>query len=181
MRAVEGGSGYSATSIYAYHNTGGSGGGDKGGDGTLNPSYLEYAAYGGTQTGPGTEVSHDNRKAASFGFGGSGHCSGCSLSNSGGGAGWYGGAAAGDDGFSAAGGSGYVFSINSFVPDGYNYKREYFLRKPSMKSGVKYGDGAIRITLLDYAEVENIKIQGCGSQGITFAQIASFITLPTVS
>ena len=75
----------------------------------------------------------------------------------------------------------YAFSIDSFVPDGYNYKEEYFLRKPSMKSGVKYGDGAIRITLLDYAEVENIKIQGCGSQGITFAQIASSITLPTVS
>ena len=91
------------------------------------------------------------------------------------------GDASGYYGFGAAGGSGYVFSIYSFVVDGYNYKREYFLRKPSMKSGVKYGDGAIRITLLDYAEVENIKIQGCGSQGITFAQIASFITLPTVS
>ena len=126
-------------------------------------------------------MSHEYRKAASFGFGGSNHCDGCSPYNPRGGAGWYGGAASGNDGLSAAGGSGYVFSIYSFVVDGYNYKREYYLRKPSMKSGVKYGDGAIRITLLDYAEVENIKIQGCGSQGITFAQIASFITLPTVS
>lgn len=103
------------------------------------------------------------------------------MTGPGGGIGWYGGAASGGYGFSAAGGSGYILTVNSFIPNDYKYKRDYFLRKATMISGVKYKNGAIRITLLYNSEINVLKFRGCGTPGFTFSQIASLITLPSVS
>ena len=158
---------------------GGSGGGYQGGDGLYLHSYAEYAAYGGTQINPGG-LKYGSRTTAKFGEGGS--CTGTSTDTAGpgGGGGWYGGAASGKLGLSAAGGSGYVLTSTSFKPDGYQYKREYFLMKASTKNGVRFGNGVIKITLLDNIDNENIKIRGCGISGFSFSQLISFITLPSV-
>ncbi|EAY04795.1 PE-PGRS protein, putative [Trichomonas vaginalis G3] len=162
------------------HNGGGSGGGYKGGDGTLRPSSTSVA-YGGTQINPGDGEKYDYRSKAIFGNGGSYTCTSCSTPGSGGGGGWYGGAASGCCGYSAAGGSGYVLTSTSYKPNEYVYKREYFLMKASMKSGIRYGNGAIKITILDNVDIENVKIQGCGLTGVSYSRIASLITSPSVA
>ena len=165
-----------------YYNKGGSGGGIKGGDGVYQSSNPEYAAYGGTQINPGESGGFNNfRIQADFGYGGSNVCYTCGDPGSGGGGGWFGGAASGYYGFGGAGGSGYVLTLNSFKPDGYVPEREYYLSRASMMNDIQYGNGAIKITILNYAGKDNvIKFRGCSSLGFSFSQLVSFITLPCV-
>ncbi|KAI5505404.1 glycine-rich protein family [Trichomonas vaginalis G3] len=179
-----GGSSYAYNSysedLKMYHILGGAGGGYQGGDGAFNTKYKSGAAYGATQSGPSVTLSYSSSSKAEFGNGGSYTCTSCKYYAAGGGGGWFGGAAAGGYGYSGAGGSGYVLTSTSFKPKDYIYKREHFLMKASMKSGIQYGNGVIRITLLDFVENENIKIHGCGLSGFSFSQLVSFITLPSV-
>ncbi|EAY06544.1 hypothetical protein TVAG_358340 [Trichomonas vaginalis G3] len=178
-----GGSGHGESSTsgtgYNYHNPGGAGGGYEGCNGIYNPSYFGINISGGTQFYPGPKSGLSS--TAGFGYGGSNKATDYVYSGAGGGGGWFGGSGSYGKGFGAAGGSGYVLTMDSYKPIEYIYKIEYFLRKASMKTGVHYGNGAIRITILDYiGKYNNIKFRGCGTPGFSYSQIVSLITLPTV-
>lgn len=108
---------------------GGEGGGETGGN---------HSSGYGTAPGPGTQTgspkSNDSRIAGGFGYGGNGVSQNSGHGGAGGG-GWYGGSgvvpdSSSDDDKSGAGGSGFIFTENSTVPQDYLLSEEYMMTQP---------------------------------------------------
>lgn len=135
---------------------GGSGGGLEGETSGRN-YYVEKAQNGGKQDGPGDT----GYGKGSFGYGGN-H----SASSGGGGADWFGGSASSNAGANCggAGGSGYVFTEESFKPNGFLLTSKHFLKDAITIGGIDSfptpenplinetghsGHGAVKITFLD--------------------------------
>ena len=163
---------------------GGFGGGEKGGNGLFKPEFEDsYACYvsGATQSSMGISQLRDKSqnavdkdlvgpiiyiaKAADFGIGGSFIDTDKSgWDSAGGGGGWFGGTRGCVHSSSGSGGSGYVFTADSYKKEGYKLKESYQLMNAKMLNGSsseipndvwneKYpniGNGAARITLLNY-------------------------------
>ena len=192
-RVIVAGGGGGAGSLEAF--SGGTGGGLIGGNGKYSKEINSEKHYycivsGGNQTNAG--ISQDTSKSntlykehfyreADFFYGGSFLTSdNTGWSSGGGGGGWYGGARGCVAGSSGAGGSGFVFTSESENSQSY-LSSEYHLKNAKTIDGITYqsqkdslssnnllntdGDGAIRITFLEY------------SLGTFFPQITCKITL----
>ena len=155
------------------HFPGGNGGGLNGENGTYHPhDFNNYRCLitGGTQSTAGISQSKDASNnidgkytnAADFGIGGSFFKSDNSgWASGGGGGGWFGGARGCVYSSSGSGGSGYVFTNESYKKDKYKLSSLYQLENITLITGnsneipddiwsfrhPNYGNGAVRITL----------------------------------
>ena len=104
----------------------GGSGGNKGSYGYSNA----MGGYGGGVSGSAPDYSGikpgTQNDGYSFGEGGN-----ASNYSGGGGSGWYGGASGGNDN-AGAGGSGYVFTENSYKPSGFELTEEYYLTNTTL-------------------------------------------------
>ena len=141
---------------YGLSGQGGSGGGVNGGNGleshqthgSIDDRDVEVSNPSGYGVGRGGTQSAGGQTGGvggggSYGQGGSG----------GGGGGWYGGQGA----ESSGGGSGYTGGVPAFTYQGVNYA-------PSMSSGVKTGNGQVKITMVKKLEI-NIIYDANGGSG----------------
>ena len=156
---------------------GGHGGGLTGENGSFKINYIDtHNCYmsGATQTMEGISQ-HNNDECmlidgrfaypAGFGVGGSFFkTDGTGWASAGGGGGWFGGARGCVFSASGSGGSGYVFTDSSYKIDKYKLSDSYQLKNAKLIEGdssekpddiwnekhPNYGNGAARITLLDY-------------------------------
>lgn len=143
------GHGWGSTNIDGNENTGGYGGGLEGGIGVVNNGNSCDADVPSTQQGPGIASYRDWRTKPDFGIAGSATDSTSDHGASGGGGGWFGGDATGCQGFSAAGGSGYVFTSISYKPSFYDIlTSEYYLQDAKLTPGIWRGDGKVNIEIL---------------------------------
>lgn len=138
--------------------SGGYGGGSIGGIGTNSNVCHSFgcANIPSNSSGAGISSVRECRTTPLFGIGSSNNCTrGDSFARpgAGGGGGWFGGDSAAWDGFSAAGGSGYVYTANSYKPPDYHMSPDYMLTNEILIQGVQKGNGVVTIEIMSKSPI----------------------------
>ena len=173
----------------------GCGGGIQGGSVATNSYNIQrYSCVmsGANQTSPGISQSAGIPGGlaieASFGYGGSFTNEIPGWHSGGGGGGWYGGARGCVFSKSGSGGSGFIFTKDSIVPEGYKLSSKYQMENGYLLSGCangipeinRSGNGAARITFLGnnylFAYVETCSYQKRNRVSFVFIYIIIVIS-----